>query len=224
MDAIDWPLSIEPFLQRKNEIMKRVSLSLVIAGMIVTGAFAQPPRDGGGGRKGKGAAGEEVPGQVGNGGPQQGAAGQRGQAGQGAQGFGGQGQGRGMGFMMRPGIILPEPLIDQLQATPEQRAAIAKLQATVDAELAKILSPMQLQALQQMGRGPQGFGQGGAGGQQGFGQQGFGQQGAGGQGFGVPGEGGPGFGKGGAGQGGKGGAGQKGQGKGGAGAGDGKGR
>lgn len=201
--------------------MKRAALSFVIAGMIVAGAFAQPPRDSGGGRKGKGAAGDDTPGQFGNGAGQQGGPGQRGQAGPGgAQGGGGQGQGRGMGFMMRPGIILPEPLIDQIQATPEQRAAIAKLQATVDAELAKILTPVQLQALQQMGRGPQGFGQG-FGGQQGVGQQGFGQQGAGGQGFGVPGEGGPGFGKGGAGQGGKGGAGQKGQGKGGAGAGDG---
>lgn len=202
--------------------MKRAALSFVIAGMIVTGAFAQPPRDGGGARKGKGAAGDDAPGQFGNGAGQQGGPGQRGQAGPGgAQGGGG--QGRGMGFMMRPGIILPEPLIEQIQATPEQRAAIAKLQATVDAELAKILSPVQLQALQQMGRGPQGFGQG-FGGQQGFGQQGFGQQGAGGQGFGVPGEGGPGFGKGGAGQGGKGGAGQKGQGKGGDGGGAGKGR
>jgi hypothetical protein len=199
--------------------MKRVALSFAIAGMIATGAFAQPPRDGVSGRKGKGVTGEEARGPVGNAGAPQGGPGQRSQAGPGSgvgQGGGGQGQGRGMGFMMRPGIILPEPLIDQFQATAEQRAALAKLQATVDAELAKILTPVQLQALQQIGQGPQGF-------RQGFGgQQGFGPQGVGGQGFGVPGEGVPGFGKGVGGQGGgKGGAGQKGQGKGNPGAGEG---
>ena len=66
---------------------------------------------------------------------------------------------------MRPGIVLPEFLIEQLQATEEQRQALAKLQATVDAELAKILAKEQLEQLKQMGpgqpregRGPEGRG------------------------------------------------------------------
>ncbi len=60
--------------------------------------------------------------------------------------------------MMRPGLILAEPMLQQIQATPEQRSSLTALQATVDSELAKILSPEQLRSLQQMGRGQTGFG------------------------------------------------------------------
>ncbi len=69
-------------------------------------------------------------------------------------GPGGRG-GRGFG-MTRPGIVLPEFLIEQIQATKEQRDALAKLQATVDEELKKILTDEQRQMLAEPPRGPRG--------------------------------------------------------------------
>jgi hypothetical protein len=60
--------------------------------------------------------------------------------------------------MMRPGTILPDFLMDDLQFNEEQRTALAKLQATVDAELADILTEEQQQMLKEIGqRGPEPF-------------------------------------------------------------------
>jgi len=59
--------------------------------------------------------------------------------------------GRGRGFgPFRPGVILPDFLMQQLNTSKEQREAIAKLQATIDAELAKILTPEQQEQLKQL--------------------------------------------------------------------------
>lgn len=54
------------------------------------------------------------------------------------------------------GQILPEFMHDQLGLTAEQRTAIAKLQAGVDAQLARILTAEQQQMLQQGADGPGG--------------------------------------------------------------------
>lgn len=64
--------------------------------------------------------------------------------------------GRGRGPMMRPGQIMPEFMLEQLQPSEEQRNLLAKLQAHVDAELAKILTASQRETLQQMSQGPRG--------------------------------------------------------------------
>ncbi|MFO0940935.1 MAG: hypothetical protein U0930_09215 [Pirellulales bacterium] len=140
--------------------------------------------------------------------------------GPGGQGFGGGafGEGRGGrggmrgGMMMRPGTILPEFMVQELQLNDEQKAKLAKLQATVDAELAKILTEGQQQQMKQFGeRGREGFGGREGGGREGFGREGFGREGFGreggregfgregggrpeGQGAGGPGAGGPGAG------------------------------
>lgn len=97
--------------------------------------------------------------------------------------------GRGRGPMMQPGRVVPEFMMQQLNLSEEQRNQIAKLQETVDAELAKILTAEQLQQFKQPmgfrsgpgGEGGPGF-QGGPGGQGGPGFQG-GPGGPGGEGF-----------------------------------------
>lgn len=86
--------------------------------------------------------------------------------GPGGPGFGREGGGFGRGgmrgMMMRPGIVMPEFLMQELQLNEEQRAKIAKLQATVDAEMAKILNESQQQQLKQMfERRPEGGREGG---------------------------------------------------------------
>lgn len=103
------------------------------------------------------------PGGPGPGGPGPGGFGQGG-PGPGPDGFGP--GGRGMGPMMRPGMIMPEFMQQQLTLSAEQKDQIAKLQETVDAEMAKILTPEQLEQFKQpmMGRrGGPGF-EGGPGG------------------------------------------------------------
>ncbi len=97
--------------------------------------------------------------------------------------FGGRGGGRGMRPMMQPGIVLPEPVQQELQLNEQQRAAVAQLQMMVDTELAKILTAEQKQMLQMFGqRRPEGEfgGQGGPGGFGGPGRQGGGPGGQGG--------------------------------------------
>ena len=70
------------------------------------------------------------------------------------------------GPMPRPGTILPEFLMNDLQLNEEQRAAIAKLQQTVDAELKRILTADQHQKLAQPAAGMRGRGgEGSEGGQ-----------------------------------------------------------
>lgn len=64
--------------------------------------------------------------------------------------FGGRGPGdRGPGAV-KPGTVLPEFLVEVLQLDESQKASLAKLQATVDAELAKILTSSQQEQLKQM--------------------------------------------------------------------------
>ncbi len=83
---------------------------------------------------------------------------------EGGRGFGPDGgRGRGGMGMMRPGQILPDFMRERLQLSEVQTAALAKLQATVDAEMAKILTAEQQQQLKQ-GPGDQDRGPGGPGG------------------------------------------------------------
>ncbi|MFN7892618.1 MAG: EF-hand domain-containing protein, partial [Pirellula sp.] len=69
--------------------------------------------------------------------------------------FGGRGPGdrgpgeRGPGAV-KPGTVLPEFLVEVLRLDETQKASLAKLQATVDAELAKILTSSQQEQLKQM--------------------------------------------------------------------------
>ncbi|HVA47764.1 MAG TPA: hypothetical protein VNH11_15455 [Pirellulales bacterium] len=57
----------------------------------------------------------------------------------------------------RPGEVLPRFVQDELKLTRRQRAQLEKLQADVDARLAKILTEEQLQRVSQMrDRGPGG--------------------------------------------------------------------
>ncbi|MCM2369004.1 EF-hand domain-containing protein [Aporhodopirellula aestuarii] len=113
-------------------------------------AMAAQFADGGG--RGRGAARDG--GQGGQGGP--GGRGER-------EGFGG--RGGAQGGPPPVGQIIPPFAADELSLTSEQRAAIATLQAQVDAELAKILTTAQLQKLKE-----------GPGGQRGGGDQGFGER------------------------------------------------
>lgn len=58
----------------------------------------------------------------------------------------------------KPGFVLPPGLKDMLKLTDAQKAEVEALQKEADAELAKILSPEQLQQLQQIKeRGPLGM-------------------------------------------------------------------
>lgn len=103
-----------------------------------------PPPDGGpGGPGGPPGAGPGGPG----GGP----------GGRGPGGPGGQGG-------PQPGQVLPPFLQEQLDLTDAQRRELQELQKDVDARLAKILTPQQLQQLRQMGRRGPGGGPGGPGG------------------------------------------------------------
>ena len=77
--------------------------------------------------------------------------------------------GRGMmGGPPRPGQVLPPMAQQMLNLTDDQKKQVDELQKEVDAKLAKILTPQQLDQLKQMpGRGPGGrggFGPGGPGG------------------------------------------------------------
>lgn len=78
----------------------------------------------------------------------------------GQPGFGGQPDGGMQGPQGRQpvgagpqpvGQVLPDFMHDQLGLTADQRTAVAKLQAEVDAQLTRILSAEQQQQLQQMG-------------------------------------------------------------------------
>jgi hypothetical protein len=51
---------------------------------------------------------------------------------------------------MKPGTVLPEFLVEVLKLDEAQKVSLAKLQATVDAELAKILTSAQQEQLKQM--------------------------------------------------------------------------
>lgn len=62
------------------------------------------------------------------------------------------------GPMSRPGTILPEFMMNDLQLSEEQRAAIARLQQSVDAELKKILTAEQHQKIAQPTAGMRGRG------------------------------------------------------------------
>lgn len=173
---------LKPLLERadadKNKIVTREELTALMQ------------REGQGGGQGFGGPGQAGPGGMGGG------------MGEGGRGFGGRegefggrgGRGGGMrGMMMRPGTVLPDFLVQELKLSEEQRSQLAKLQATVDAELAKILNQDQQAQLKQIGeRRPEGGpGQGGRGGFEG-GPGGPGQGGPGGFGPGGPGQGGPG--------------------------------
>ena len=61
--------------------------------------------------------------------------------------------GAGFGPGMKPGTVLPDFLQDELQLSSSQKQALVKLQATVDEQLAKILTAEQKAQLE---RGPQG--------------------------------------------------------------------
>lgn len=82
--------------------------------------------------------------------------------GPGPGGLGGSPSGRGPGGPPPgPGQILPPFVQDELKLTETQRTQLQELQKEVDARLGKILTPEQLQQLQQpRGRGPGGGGQG----------------------------------------------------------------
>ena len=166
---------LKPLLERadadKNKIVTREELT------------AQMQREGQGGGQGGPGQGPGGPGGMGEGGRGGGREGE----------FGGRGgRGGGMrGMMMRPGTVLPDFLVQELKLSEEQRSQLAKLQATVDAELAKILNQDQQAQLKQLGeRRPEGGRGGFEGGPGGFGPGGPGQGGPGGQG-GRPGPGGP---------------------------------
>jgi hypothetical protein len=110
----------------------------------------------------------------------------------GGPGFGGPGGGRGpggRGMMPQPGQILPPMLQENLNLTDDQKKQVAELQKDVDAKLAKILSPEQLNQMKQMRQRGGGFGGPGGGGPGGGGPGGGGP---GGGGPGGPGGGGPG--------------------------------
>src|SRR5437868_3444180 len=86
----------------------------------------------------------------------------------GPRGPGGPGGPGGRGGPPMPGVVLPPPVQEMLNLTPEQRDQIQALQADVDRKLATILTDEQKQQLQEMrqrgpGRGPGGPG-GGPGG------------------------------------------------------------
>lgn len=66
---------------------------------------------------------------------------------------GGQGRQPGGPGPQPVGQVLPSSMHDQLGLTADQRTAIANLQAEVDAQLARILTPEQQQQLQQLGAG-----------------------------------------------------------------------
>jgi Spy/CpxP family protein refolding chaperone len=65
----------------------------------------------------------------------------------------------GPGGPPQPGQVLPGPVQERLNLTPEQRKQLEELQKDVDARLAKILTAEQKKALQdlQAGGGPGGF-------------------------------------------------------------------
>jgi len=102
-------------------------------------------------------------------------------------GPGGQGRGRGgpggrggFGPPPQPGQVLPQRLQDELNLSDSQKQQVADLQKEVDAKLAKILTPDQLNQMKQM-RNRGGFGPGGPGGQGGQPGRGGPPQGPGGQ-------------------------------------------
>ncbi len=68
-------------------------------------------------------------------------------------GPGGRGPGDQGPMGMRPGTVLPPFLVEQLKLNDTQKISIAKLQATVDAELAKILTAEQQEQMKQMAQG-----------------------------------------------------------------------
>lgn len=103
--------------------------------------------------------------------------------GPGGPGGGGPGGPGGRGMMPQPGQILPPMLQENLNLTDDQKKQVADLQKDVDAKLAKILSPEQLNQMKQMRQRGPGFGGPGGGGP--------GGGGPGGPGGGGPGGGGP---------------------------------
>lgn len=122
-------------------------------------AAALPPRRGGG----PGGFGGGPGGFGGFGGPPGGFGGPREGGGPGGpggpNGFGPPGGGPGG---PRPGEVLPRFMQDELQLTQRQRTQLEKLQADVDARLARILSEEQLERLEELrNRGPRGPGEAG---------------------------------------------------------------
>lgn len=122
-----------------NKNMRRTIKSIALLGLMTaaTAVVAQPPRGGGRGPDGRGPQAE-----IDRGGPDGGE-------------FGGRGpRDRGPGdrgpVPVKPGTVLPEFLVDVLKLDETQRASLAKLQATVDAELAKILTSTQQEQLKQI--------------------------------------------------------------------------
>lgn len=159
---------LKPLLERadadKNKVITREEL---------TAQMQREMQNQGGGQGGPGFGGGQGGGPGFGGGPGGGQGFGGGQS-EGGMGRGGRGGMRG-GMMMRPGTVLPEFMVQELQLTEEQRSKLAKLQATVDAELAKILTESQQQQMKQFGeRGREGFGRDGGreGGREGFGREG----------------------------------------------------
>ena len=133
--------------------MFRLAMLLVVttglAGMALWGQ-AQPPGDGGPGEDAKGP-------------PPKGQKGGRGEKGPKGDGkFGAKGKGKGF----QPGTVIPPHILDELELTGEQTAAIREIEKDVKGKLEKILTPEQLQKIRDarppMG-GPGGGGPGGGG-------------------------------------------------------------
>ena len=171
---------LKPLMDRadanKDQIVTKEELTALFTAEI------QSNQGGRGGREGFGGPGSPGGDRGGPGGDRGGPGGPGGDRG----GPGGPGGDRG-GF--RPGQVLPAFLQDELKLTDEQRKEIAQLQATVDAQIAKILTQAQRDQLGQMGmRGPRGGGPGeggrgpggrGPGGEGGRGPEGRGPEGIG---------------------------------------------
>ncbi len=173
---------LKPLLERadadKNKVITREEL---------TAQMQREMQNQGAGQGGQGFGG----GPGGQGGPGSG-------FGEGGMGRGGRGGGMRGGMMMRPGTILPEFIVQELKLNDEQKAKLAKLQATVDAELAKILTESQQQQMKQFGERREGGREGGGRFEGGGGREGgFRPEGQGPGGAGPGGPGGPGAGPGG---------------------------
>lgn len=131
--------------------MFRLAMLLVVttglAGMALLG-HAQPPGEGGRGDDPKGPPPKG----------QKGSKGDKGSKGEGK--FGGKGKGKGF----QPGTVIPPHILQDLELTGEQTAAIQEIEKDVKGRLEKILTPEQLQKIRDarppMG-GPGGGGPGG---------------------------------------------------------------
>lgn len=137
---------LQPLLQRADGNQDKVVTKEELTAQLTKEA-ASIRAPGGGGPGGRGGP----PPEGGPGGP----------AGPGGRGPGGPGGSGGP----QPGQVLPPFLQEQLDLTEAQRRELQELQKDVDARLAKILTPQQLEQLRQMSRrGPGGGGPEGRGG------------------------------------------------------------